>query len=43
LFEQALKENRPKFVDYFLQRHHDPLITTQFTTQLIADKKKHPK
>ncbi|CAF1301627.1 unnamed protein product [Rotaria sordida] len=30
LFEQALKENRPVFVDYFLRRNHSPLQTTEF-------------
>ncbi|CAF1382563.1 unnamed protein product [Rotaria sordida] len=30
LFEQALKENRPVFVDYFLRRNHNPLQTTEF-------------
>jgi len=30
LFEQALKENRPVFVDYFLRSYHNPLRTTAF-------------
>ena len=30
MFEQALKENRPAFVDYFLRRHHDPLNTQNY-------------
>ncbi|CAF1313445.1 unnamed protein product [Rotaria sordida] len=30
LFEQALKENRPSFVDYFLRRYYNPLETTAF-------------
>ncbi len=30
LFEQALKENRPVFVDYFLRGYHNPLTTTAF-------------
>jgi len=30
LFERALKENRPVFVDYFLRRYHNPLNTTAF-------------
>ena len=28
MFEQALKENRAVFVDYFLRRYHDPLQTS---------------
>jgi hypothetical protein len=30
LFEKALKENRPMFVDYFLRRYYNPLETTAF-------------
>jgi hypothetical protein len=30
LFEQALKKNRPMFVDYFLRRYYNPLETTAF-------------
>jgi hypothetical protein len=36
LFEQALKENRPMFVDYFLRRYYNPLETNAF------DKYGHP-
>ncbi|CAF4276359.1 unnamed protein product [Rotaria socialis] len=31
LFEQALKENRPIFVDYFLRRYYNPLDTVEFS------------
>jgi hypothetical protein len=30
LFEKALRENRPQFVDYFLRRYYNPLETTAF-------------
>ncbi|CAF3973191.1 unnamed protein product [Rotaria sp. Silwood1] len=30
LFEKALKENRPLFVDYFLRQYYSPLETTAF-------------
>jgi len=30
LFEKALKQNRPQFVDYFLRRYYNPLETTKF-------------
>ncbi|CAF1058024.1 unnamed protein product [Rotaria sordida] len=30
LFQQALKENRPVFVDYFLRRYYNPLTTTTY-------------
>ena len=30
MFEHALKERRPVFVDYFLRRNHDPFQTTKF-------------
>ena len=31
LFEQALKENRPLFVDYILRQYYNPLETTACT------------
>ena len=30
MFEHALKERRPVFVDYFLRRNHNPFQTTEF-------------
>ena len=30
LFQKALKDNRPAFVDYFLCEYHNPLETTAF-------------
>lgn len=30
LFAQALKKNRPQFVDYFLRRYYNPLDTVEF-------------
>ncbi|CAF0830978.1 unnamed protein product [Rotaria sordida] len=36
LFQQALKENRPVFVDYFLRRYYNPLTTTTYIEYLTA-------
>ncbi|CAF2077519.1 unnamed protein product [Rotaria magnacalcarata] len=39
LFEQALKENRPIFVDYFLRRYYNPLDTVEFSINRINGNK----
>ncbi len=38
LFEQALKENRPMFVDYFLRRYYNPLETSKFVEYINSGK-----
>ncbi|CAF4975808.1 unnamed protein product [Rotaria sp. Silwood1] len=40
LFELALKENRPVFVDYFLRRNYNPFETTKFLKRSKNLKKK---
>ncbi|CAF4073582.1 unnamed protein product [Rotaria sordida] len=40
LFELALKENRPVFVDYFLRRNYNPFETTEFVKRSENLKKK---
>ncbi|CAF4184066.1 unnamed protein product, partial [Rotaria sp. Silwood2] len=39
LFEQALKENRPVFVDYFLRQNHNPVQTTEYLKRSESLKK----
>ncbi|CAF3799568.1 unnamed protein product [Adineta steineri] len=38
-FQQALIENRPVFVDYFLRRYHNPLQTTKYVKEESSTKK----
>ena len=38
LFEQALIEDRPVFVDYFLRRRHSPFDTTGIVTRMKSSR-----